>query len=63
MPVKIDMSSIEFSAISQMAKDYEILYEALEDISKMVALNYAPGDILFVANYALDRVTIKPGGE
>ena len=60
MPVKIEGLSIEFSAINQMEKDYKILYEALEDISKMVSFNYAPGDMRFVANYALERVTIKP---
>ena len=60
MPVKIDMSGIEFSAIVQMEKDYKVLYETLEEIVKMTNYNYAPGDILFVANYALDRVTIKP---
>ena len=60
MPVKIEMTGIEFSAIVQMEKDYKVLYEALEEISKMIDYNYAPGDILFVANYALDRVTIKP---
>ena len=60
MPVKIDMTANDWDAINQMEKDYKILYEALEDISKMVALNYAPGDMRFVANCALDRVTIKP---
>ena len=60
MPVKIDMSGIEFSAIVQMEKDYKVLYEALEDISKMVGYNYDPGEMQLVANHALDRVTIKP---
>ena len=60
MPVKIDMTAVEWDAINQMEKDYKVLYETLEEIVKMTNYNYAPGDILFVANYALDRVTIKP---
>ena len=60
MPVKIEMSSVEYSAINQMEKDYKILYEALEDISKMAALNNVPREMQMVANCALDRVTIKP---
>ena len=73
MPVKIGMSSIEFSAIAQMAKDYEILYRALESIADMVDENsekwvcngvtlneYFPRAMQKVANMALDDVTIKP---
>ena len=60
MPVKIDMSGIEFSAIVQMEKDYKVLYEALEEISKIIDYNYAPREMQLIANYALRRVTIKP---
>jgi len=57
MPVKIDMSIVEWDAISQMAKDYEILYDALEEISDMVL---DPFRMKFAADNALDKVTIKP---
>ena len=60
MPVKIEMSSIEFSAINQMAKDYEILYRAIEKIEELSALNCSQRTLLSVAQLALDRVTIKP---
>ena len=60
MPVKIDMSGIEFSAIVQMEKDYKVLYEALEEILKMVGYSYDPRDMQLIAGYALSRVTFKP---
>ena len=57
MPVKIDMSSIEFSAINQMAKDYEILYRALELILKE---DYVPYTMKRIAESALDEVQTRP---
>ena len=60
MPVKIEMSSIEFSAISQMEKDYKVLYEALDVISTMVALTYTPFKMQWIAKSALDKITIIP---
>jgi len=57
MPVKIDMSSIEFSAINQMAKDYEILYRTIELILEE---GYVPYTMKRIAESALNRVTIKP---
>ena len=62
MPVKIDMTAKDWDAINQMEKDYKILYEALEDISKMAALNYVPRKMKLVAEYALDEVKTI-GGE
>ena len=62
MPVKIEGLSIEYSAINQMARDYEFLYETLEEIVKMTDYNYAPGDMRLVAKDALDRVKTI-GGE
>jgi len=57
MPVKIDMTSIEFSAIAQMEKDYKILYEALERIAEMPYISYRAR---VAAQMALNKVTIKP---
>ena len=57
MPVKIDMTSIEFSAIAQMEKDYRVLYRALELILEE---DYVPYAILRIAASALARATIKP---
>ena len=65
MPVRIDLSSIEFSAIAQLGKDYEILYRALERIADMEDEHYGnrapfPRAMQKVANMALDDVTIRP---
>ena len=57
MPVKIDMTSIEFSAIAQMEKDYRVLYRALELILEE---HYVPYTMKRIAESALDQVTIKP---
>ena len=57
MPVKIDMSANEWVAISRMEKEYKILYETLEEITKLV---YLAPKARVIAQLALDRVTIKP---
>ena len=62
MPVKIEMTAKDWDAIYQMESDYKILYEALEDISKMADYNYETREMRFVANCALDRVKTI-GGE
>ena len=60
MPVKIDMTAKDWDAINQMEKDYKVLYEALEEILKMVGYSYDPRDMQLIAGYALNRVTFKP---
>ena len=62
MPIKIDtfMTAKELHDISLMRNDYKVLYEALEEILKMVGYSYDPHDMQLIAGYALSRVTIKP---
>ena len=47
-------------AINQIEKDYKVLYEALERISNMVALNQVSLKIKSIADNALDKVMIIP---
>ena len=60
MPVIFEISAKEWDSINQMKKDYKVLYEALEEILKMVGYSYDPRDMQLIAGYALSRVTIKP---
>ena len=57
MTDKTDTSGVELSVFSQLEKDYNVLYRALELILEET---YVPYTMKRIAESALDKVTIKP---